>query len=361
MISKDLELGALVNVSATQARIYAAAQSAFRTKYGSSTVEINNRGMNKDEQFAKRGNFTMLTNFDFTLKALRLFGHLISKLSINYMAFDASQREQINNYVNEYCAPSLEEIELAFCEGDELSQMERAFTRVHRVRFMSGDLNTENVKLNQLFPALRSLSMGSLRASDSKWMEDSFPHLESLEISSYRSTSDVVFRLNPQLRHISMFDCDLPFLSMLNEHVPQLESINSFTMKETPDFAGAPVHFEHLKKFKLGAEYSFALNLPKMPLVFENLTEFEMYGSLDNWFDSIAPSKQLKEITFADTTQAHLNRIKTAFPEVEKITISFKDDAEPTPTVDESAVELLGPDWQFNEETGKFLFVKNGQ
>lgn len=135
IIYEDFNLADLVNVSTTHPQNHAAAQILFRQTYAMTKFEISTR--NSDQKYARIANNTVLYSFEFSVGILRYFGHLISALSINYMTFNASECEQLNEHINKYCRESLKHFEISSSKGSEFKLLRGPFAGVEYLRFQN--------------------------------------------------------------------------------------------------------------------------------------------------------------------------------------------------------------------------------
>lgn len=200
------DLPGLVDAVRADSSINAMAQKVFRDHYEKSQFEISQ----KDQQYQKFNNYVILGDFNFTLSVLQSFGHLIQNLRTNYDHFSALQSAEINNYINQYCAESLEHIEFTNCHGDELAQLQGPFPKVESVQFQFGYLKTAAIPFDAIFPAVRRMETGSMLFSDLNCFKHNFPHLKHFYFGVFlvQRLSDIetIMELNPQLTSISMFE-----------------------------------------------------------------------------------------------------------------------------------------------------------
>lgn len=110
MIYESYDLIELTNIAVTHSNNYAAAEILYHQKYNHFKIVISglrNPGLLYDFHDA---NTIVLYDFYLTLSVLKLFGHSIGSLKLDFEAYSEEQRKITNQYINKYCAETLTSI-----------------------------------------------------------------------------------------------------------------------------------------------------------------------------------------------------------------------------------------------------------
>lgn len=323
-------------------------------------------------------------DFDVILDILKEFGHLISKLTLDYDSVDEHHRSLLNQQINKFCAKSLTDIELIQCNENDFSEFQEPFEKVESVQMNFGHLMNATSRFDRLFPSVRRLDLGGMHFVHPDFVEHHFEHLEllameSLEKGNLRSVERRL-QLNPQLKHVSLFRCNWNLLKIISETMPDLESLELNGFNDFSNYAGNDIHFEQLKIFRFQKFSGVSKTIQKIPLVFGNLEEISCSKPMDKWLEIIIQNKHLKEVTTGVINNRQLFQIVEELPELEDFTtgysaydstgnvvrfmnkgkhlrkVSFWQSNFNSPN---EIVEQLGNKWRFQVEGGRFVFIKN--
>lgn len=149
-IFKKFELIDLLSVADVCKYFKQAAGLVYTSNYGKMGISVP-RFQQLDDCLIIKFNlgFIMISDLLIWLKLLRFFGHLIPKLAIKC----------IDEYVHEYCADSLKEIELGFSQKLALGYFTKPFPKVAVVKFMNCILSGNLFDLNMWFPQMCHLEI----------------------------------------------------------------------------------------------------------------------------------------------------------------------------------------------------------
>lgn len=331
-IYEQFELPDLVNISKTHPRNQEAADIVFRNKYSNGLITITGQHIPNVKIIVHSQGITFY-GMEITLQILQAFGHLMTKLQIQYRYINEEDRKKVNDYITKFCGQTLSYIDLVDCNGDELDSLTGPFTELSELRFQSGFLNTERVRLDQVFPAMRTLYQGSMSFSNLTCFEYNFAHLEQYDIvthqDDYPPSMAKLIKKNPQLKRSSLFNGDMELLKLFNENVPKLER---FEVEFFDDFhalsADESIRFENLRKLRFGHIFR-RLPVDCIPLEFAALEEFEHKGQLKEWFDVIKRATTLKILTIGGISSGQLKEIGEHLPILETFTVSYVSEKRP--------------------------------
>lgn len=149
-----------VNIAHTNKQLKLAADLAFARKFGKKkfrfcvdSVYPNNLPEVGDE-------WVIVHDLQTSLRLLRCYGHLISKLELNYRKVLRPAPSKVFRYVNEFSCDSLTEITLhgIFKFAFEVA-MKRPFPNVQQASFTGCHLGPRMTHFNYWYPALRRLHL----------------------------------------------------------------------------------------------------------------------------------------------------------------------------------------------------------
>lgn len=307
----------------------AAAETIFKQKFTRDSFEIIGEDFDPNPRkllyYPKR----KPVDFDVMLKILELFGHLITKLKLNYQEMNQYQCETINQHLNKFSVKSLTEI-IFLCSTDtSLIDLDGPFPEVIVANFTFGSTYTNaSTKFYEKFPALQKLVFNSFSVSHSHKFEHNFPHLHTWHFDSniFREQSRKSFEkrmeLNPQLRHVTFQLTNWHLLKIISEKLPQLESIDIKRFLDNPAFEGR-IEFTKLKAFEFREDYKQSYS-KEFPLVFGNLEVIECYEPVDKWFEVIMQNTKLGKVRTGEISDEQLFRIAETLPDLQDFTTDHK-------------------------------------
>lgn len=280
-----MELEDLANVSDTNKRLRNIAGSVFSRKYGNHLISVGHftkcSGVPierivflpfvfRNERMVRIGDarvwYKLLRNFGGSIKYIRLFRMI--ELNINV----GSKWERLLEYVSEYCADSVEVMEvmtnLAFSLNKPLVEIQKFF--IHSC------LKIKSLELSQNLRALRLSSWANT-------IDKHFPQLENAKLSLNNSSdaySLISFlHMNPQIKKLS-----LRIYTHGNDYIDQIYSAideNLTQLKKLSIYIGG-MHkrstFIRTKRFK-------------------TIHQFAIFGYYNSWFELFEFENDLKKLT----------------------------------------------------------------
>lgn len=317
-----------MNVAETHPNNHAAAELIYRDKYGDWRIVIYSLqvpGILFNESPQTKTIF--LYDFDFTLAVLKIFGHLIPTLRIDYGIYTDQQRGQINQHINQYCAETMTYFEIGHFRGDEFNTLPGPFKKVENVCFKLGKLNTENIRFNEIFPNVKRMDFGPMLFTHSSCFECNFTQLEHLDLNMFQGHNQsklaTTLEMNSHVRSISLYRASSDFLKTINDKVPNLESLEISYYFDVSDYEGEDIEFANLKNFTHKGQKS----IDRIPLVMKRLEEFNYMGLIDlSWFDIMMQNIHMKRLTIVNLSQEQLMRIANELQELEEFTTLYYSD-----------------------------------
>lgn len=318
LILEKLLFRELLNMATTSKAFSSLASDVFKRKFADKLISIENafkKSPNDDDDdqmiIIDTLKIKILQN-DVALLMVEHFGSSILKLEINYDFDQMGQTKRMVKHVNQYC-DNLKEFQLrtSVFVLDALKAVKKPFKHVIDVKLFGvyQKIGNEAFNLNEMFPALRRLSLWCMRLIDHTGTDVLMPQLDSLDIwiSNYAFTSTEVTKLimkNPQIRTIQFHNVDASFVDFLSKHMPNLEIV-SFPRVETVDYIGN-IHFNGVKKFICGGSESKHFHFERQ-LLFEHLNEFECFRSDYPWLGFI---RNHPNITKLNMRNVHISSLE---------------------------------------------------
>lgn len=282
-IFKYLDLSNLLNVANSNKWLKIAASFVFRRNYGKKRVTViqpyGYEGIPL-RVYCKN----VIVRATFSLRFLRYFGCIVSKLEIILDNISQKQVYKICFYINEYCTESLIELEiLGFGINNIIFRnIQKPFVNIEMVSFRWCHLEKNLIQFNKWFPKMRHLELNKNKIDEEKCIEMHFPNLRYLSYHPARNDKEYfapnfgnIIRLNPNIRILHLFDWSEKLFQSINKYLPQLEelTINTLLVHE-PYYVTGQVHFKSLKIF----DHNFSELLLKINFSFDQLEEFHAEG-----------------------------------------------------------------------------------
>lgn len=202
----------------------------------------------------------IIGKFDVAEKFLRHFGDLITQLeySNNPTIFKSNEADIIDRYIEQYCSPTLNHIDLINAGRYLVTDAKQPFTNVISVGLMQF-ASFDKLALNRIFPNMQRLQISINYPIDlTAWLQE-YPHLCHLDVIEWGDPMN-----NTALLDLLQLNSNVRALA-LNNFPQHLQQIND--------------HLPNLKALTLKWDYvnDLPLNWPNMPIVhFKNVTEFHL-------------------------------------------------------------------------------------
>lgn len=210
-IFERLDMGSLFNVAVANEYLRPAAGIAYKKLLAERPVFI----VNGDYHYASvpfvYGSNVLVINLKTVLQLLRCLGSTIGHFKISYSEWSAKQCDHIHQYLNKYCAPTLDGISLFDLQPNKpIKHIEKPFVNVRDVVVRDSDLGAQFTSFSDWFPNVCSLTLDGVRIHPFCSIEKPFPHLV-----------DVCIHLNNHER-----DFAKDFAVRLLQQCPQLQKLH---------------------------------------------------------------------------------------------------------------------------------------
>lgn len=136
----------------------------------------------------------------------------------------------INELINFYCSNSLVELKIVNYYANFFEEMTRPFKYVEKITIIGWfkKLGTSTLTFDELFPAIKQITLANVEVFSPKTIARRFPHLEHLqmEVSGSFLECDVeaVLKRNPQIRSLNLDGISRHLLRVVSENLPKLET-----------------------------------------------------------------------------------------------------------------------------------------
>lgn len=211
LILDRLDLKDLLNVVHINQQFSEHAMAAFRYKYSNTQM--------------------LIRDGDEISNTFKHFGHLIRKLKVEtYFRTEPLKLELIGKLVSNYSSESLLDIDIER-NAEKLLEHITKLIRVRSVTLQKSLLHSQSQNIlrpNELFPALRRLSMHCMEGDSLAYFDCYMPHLEYVSVTEYRNNNSLLLEIiakNPQIRSIYLWGVDHAFVQRVNTLLPQLETL----------------------------------------------------------------------------------------------------------------------------------------
>lgn len=208
-----LDFKNLLNVAHTCKRLQIAAAAKFNDQYGNKRIRLYQELKRSDGGwYCEDDNEIYMFGTKFCLSFLRCFGSNVSDLGVNYSGMHERDCSHLDQYINQYCAHTLNSISICFFEYSTKKLFETPFKNVEKVRIEDSKLGKELPNFVKWFPNLRHLHLRGC-SMDNNFCSETFPHLEYLSIpiaekGFLERGLESFLHANRQLQRLSLsFDC----------------------------------------------------------------------------------------------------------------------------------------------------------
>lgn len=172
-IFKNLNINDLLSVADSAKHFKQAVELVFKSKSQQKTITL--RADPHSEPVAVTQRYICVSDQLVSLKLLRHFGHLIINLDIEFVD---QQWVRVFQYLNQYCADSLEKLKLYFVYG-AMESIQRPFSKLLVLEYSHCPLDNNSTELNTWFPRLRALAIINCRnISNPQNIKQYFPNLK---------------------------------------------------------------------------------------------------------------------------------------------------------------------------------------
>lgn len=280
VIFKSLDLTDLLNVSESHDRFVAIARSIYSRRYQMKKVWVNLSSIFLN--VAPKDNAELEIGNEIAVLFFRQFGHLVSNLSLNYMAQHAIN---IEKSVLKHCSDSITVLELMLCHGNNLETLNEPLEKVKELTITKSIIGPKLSMLSNWFPNLISLKLVQVELVECKALEVNFSQLKHLVIFNKeqtipQTTIGELLRVNPQLESLNL-QCklDADFLWHIAEHMRQVKTLELWASNDRfESFADKKVSFDYVNVFKLNSWFHWGEFLVNMPFKFTKLDKLMLDG-----------------------------------------------------------------------------------
>lgn len=277
------------------------------------------------QTYSEIGDVVRVFNYKTFASILHAFGHLIGHIKITYS--EMGTPTQTNRILSKYCAKSLKSLELAELTGSDAKTFRTQFEKLEKLTIgkvlssksflssLSSDLDwnifRKSMKLNKIFPQLRSLSFSLTEVPHSKMFAVEFPKLEHIQINylhpmfkhfsaQYLATAaaytENIFKLNPQVRNLTITNIyTMQCIKMASDLLPNLNHLSLHFLEKTEKvfYFGEKIHFKTVKRLELNIKRK--TNLFKS-LKFQQLTDLKLICRSEDCIDFPLENTHLREL-----------------------------------------------------------------
>lgn len=308
LVLANLDMDRILALPSFGVRYHQFAEDVFKRKYSQKSFEIADPLLMDMNEIREVNDIVYVKQFGEILRVLKKFGHLITKLSIEYNQFPTLggvNMAPIIKYINKYCADSLIEFSVTVTSDymEFFDKMAKPFQNVE-ILSISGRFNklaSANHDFAELFPSVTSLSLNYVQVFQQNSLDLNFQHLKQLNISfgqidnsSFsQHHAEQLIRRNPPIHSMKLVRSDSNLLNVANEALPELESLElvGLVIKENKRIV-----FENVKLFTVVGD----LGIIPETIAFKSLTEFHWIGlpvCNDKWMDLVEQNPHLMRLS----------------------------------------------------------------
>lgn len=315
-----LDLKDLVSAADANKQMKDAAELTFRCRYGKNLFVFYTKTQHVLPSTVRVTYLDVSRDPKLCFGVLRCFGHLISKLLLDYYFSSPLFCSRLDIYISKYSIDYVTEFEIYGYEN-ALKNIQRPFPNVEKLRLILCDLDQSSTKFNEWFPKLRSLEFARdflvcTNIDDQSCVATHFQNLKHLsvhvsndsEIPGFREENILAaLKANPQIRSLCLYslDYDLPleFFRKISETCDCLETleINGYLAQ-----FNSTVHFKKVKMFSL---CPIGCHITSIPFTFDALKAFNWKVSelQESIFSFIQNNPSITKFSFCNSFNKSVN------------------------------------------------------
>lgn len=299
LILENLDFHSLLNMAKLNEAISILSADVYRREFSNRIIHIDEPFLEYDKpKINVYNDFILINDCNIALSVLQFFGPHILTLKISYKSDQNNQLKQIISFTNQYCS-NLDNLQISSSNKYALENIQNEFPKVEDAKFGGKFINIESntLKLNEMFPKLRRLSLKSVEISKNDSMNLHFPHLESLDIifkefSNQNAFKNLIIK-NTQIKELSLDNINSSYTEFASNHLPNIESLNIQHIQAL-DHTGE-IHFKNVKKINIGT----IKGGPIENITFDQLEELECNPYyLTIWSNFIAQNRNITKLIF---------------------------------------------------------------
>lgn len=388
---RHMDFGALIRVAECSPRFRQLATKWMIDNFKLDRNQIMVDLFEKGPIYSRIGDKFKIQHYHFVLKTFRLYGYLITKLTIDGYRMNLDEITEIALHIRRYSLESLIDLNLHGA-ADLLINFENSFSNVVNLRI--DEIYLENsLQLDVLFPQMKRFDFKVDNPSNMSTIVHHYPHLQHIsinEIDWHREFKfiDKLVQLNPQIRSfasdnllstesVELLSTNWPHLEWLSltDHpfdlpfyepgfIVQLPSVKHFTLtinrRMEPIFEPFPLSFSclenlDLKSYRISDDLSdFIVGNKHLMRISLPWTEPHRAVKL---FQSLDSLNELQEIEFKIPTKSKANELielMTAMNKLNRITVILGEHSD----VDYFASDIPD-DWKVSRNVTRFLEQQN--
>lgn len=296
LIMEQVDIFSLISLFETNKHFHALAIDIFQRKFSKKTLKYvtsfggvteidRSTPASLNSIFTRRfgvlspdDSIITINHFETFLKALKYFGHMISALKFKMSQYDPN-RNEMKEIIKDHDWSTLIRLEIDSDDEQLFNYFTKPFANVEHLSLAGhfDRLNNSAFSLNELFPAIRSLSFGDIEVTNPNSIACEFQHLKDLQLiiddhEDLERIPEVEFqnliKKNAQIESMQIDHGDIQFLKFVSDELKNLEILTLLWYNEYYPNGITNVHFENVKKFTI---YNYSPNY----ITFRNLVELE--------------------------------------------------------------------------------------
>lgn len=311
LILEELDFNSLMSMAETSNHISILTVDILRRRFAQKKLVFAIRNSNSDTTLATEENDHLIKVQDRNLirKVLQNFGHVIDSLEIVHDFLLGNQTEFIYTFTNLYCSETLTQLHLFASPENAFDEFTKPFKSVQSL-LVSGSfdkLQSADLSLSQLFPAMSRLTVATVSISDMNWVAQTFPNLVHLEAHVWstiiqspqrtiESKLNILLVKNPQIRRLLVKNISPNGLRAVATKLPNLERLDLQLYEDNlEDFTSDAIEFANLKVLKI----EDGLRSCPRHIVAKRVenVEFDAYPpDCQRWIEFVSTNQQLKKL-----------------------------------------------------------------
>lgn len=253
-----------------------------------------------ESHFRVNNDSISMSHFGSTLKVLRHFGSVITKLyfvsnvNVPNLSLGVSK---IFRYINAYCSDSLINLEIeSHYDVEVFEKMTKPFKYVESMSIVGSfkTFDSDTLAFEELFPELCNLKLTWIHVHDKSVIDRRFPNLDDFSVliskeenNSWQEYFQKLLTKNRQIQGLTLNHASRSFLKFISEHQPNLKRLHFEGYFNDLNESSSPIVLSSVENFTLVVSH-LTRHLPD-EIYFSNLVEFNVYAYdwENGWIDIV--------------------------------------------------------------------------
>lgn len=264
---EGMKLYDLLKIAQTSEQCAQIASDVFRKKHSFKLVIIKGTFFPYPEDTLNNEYMIIIQNLEILNTFFQTFGHLVINISAEFGFLESNERIATVELISKYSSDSIIELSLDSFDKNLRSLFTKPMKRVEKLKIIGCNTDKpefKDLKLSELFPALRQLNLPNVDPKDPSIFNEKFPNIEHFNMNLYKfgwhfpkeASQEMAkknianfLQKNSHLKSVFFDKCySIDFVKIAHDHLKQIESLGINFLSETNyTYSGDKMNFPTVK------------------------------------------------------------------------------------------------------------------